>query len=257
MKNRVSKPRLLLLLAAGAALAAACSPAPETGRAEPPSPEPTLPVTVQRPPGQQQEAAAEGPLLVFLGDSLTAGLGVGEAEAFPEGVGGLLEAEGIDVRVVNAGVRGATTAGGRARLDWLLRQQPDVLVVGLGANDGLRGLALEETEANLRQIVETAREAGARVLLLGMMLPPNYGSDYTQGFQAIYPKLAAELEVPLVPFLLTGVAGVPELNQADGIHPTVEGHRLMAANVLPFLRPLVESQPALLTDRSGVVAGDR
>ena len=113
-------------------------------------------------------------------------------------------------------------------------------MVGLGANDGLRGLALEESEANLRAIVGGAREAGAEVLLLGMLLPPNYGPDYTRAFEALYPRLAAELDVPLVPFLLDGVAGVPELNQGDGIHPTAAGHELMAENVLPRLRALLE-----------------
>ncbi len=166
---------------------------------------------------------------------------MGEAEAYPEQVRLRLAAEGVAVRVVNAGISGDTTAGGLARLDWVLRQKPDVLVVGLGANDGLRGLALAETEANLRAIVAGARRAGARVLLLGMLLPPNYGPDYTAGFREIFPRLAEELDVPLVPFLLTDVAGIAELNQADGIHPTAEGHRLMAENVLPELRLLLGS----------------
>ncbi|MFQ5349407.1 MAG: arylesterase, partial [Thermoanaerobaculia bacterium] len=179
--------------------------------------------------------------VVFLGDSLTAGLGIGEPEAFPEWVRQRLAEEGTDIRVVNAGISGDTTAGGLARLDWVLRQQPGILVVGLGANDGLRGLALEETEANLRAIVENARRAGTRVLLLGMVLPPNYGADYTTGFREIFPRLARELGTPLVPFLLSGVAGRAELNQADGIHPTVEGHRLMAENVLPELRAMLRT----------------
>ncbi|MFQ5351169.1 MAG: arylesterase, partial [Thermoanaerobaculia bacterium] len=144
------------------------------------------------------------------------------------------------IRVVNAGISGDTTAGGLARLDWVLRQQPDLLVVGLGANDGLRGLALAETEANLRAILAAGRRSGARVLLLGMKLPPNYGPDYTGGFEEIFPRLAGELELPLVPFLLTGVAGQPELNQADGIHPTAEGHRVMTENVVPLLRSMLE-----------------
>ena len=185
-------------------------------------------------------ATADGPLVVFLGDSLTAGLGVGEAEAFPEQVRLGLAAEGIGVRVVNAGISGDTTAGGLARLDWVLRQEPEILVVGLGANDGLRGLAVEESEANLRAIVENAGRSGARVLLLGMMLPPNYGPDYTTAFQEIFPRLARELETPLVPFLLADVAGLPELNQADGIHPTAAGHRVLAENVLPQLRAMLQ-----------------
>lgn len=179
------------------------------------------------------------PLVVFLGDSLTAGYGLSEEEAFPARVGELLAEEGLPVRVVNAGVSGDTTAGGLARLDWLLRQKPDVLVVGLGGNDGLRGLSPEMTEENLRQIVERAKQAGAEVLLLGLQLPPNYGADYTAAFREIYPRLAQELGVPLVPFLLAGVGGEPELNLPDGLHPNAEGQRIVAGNVLPYLRELV------------------
>ena len=249
MKCPASIIRLALLLAC-AGLAGACSPPSEpAGTAESP---PSSARRDEAPPssagegragrapeGASSRAPGDGPLVVFLGDSLTAGLGVAEAEAFPEQVRQLLASEGVVIRVVNAGVSGDTTAGGLARLDWVLRGRPDVLVTGLGANDGLRGLALEQSEANLRAIVAGARAAGARVLLLGMLLPPNYGPDYTAEFRDLYPRLAKELEVPLVPFLLTGVAGIPELNQADGIHPTAEGHGLMAANVLPELRALL------------------
>jgi acyl-CoA thioesterase-1 len=253
MNRRDRSRRRVLLLGLVAALAGGCArpsdtTADTTARGNAPAP-----VSPQPAPGSEAaegpaggpgaRAAAEGPLVVFLGDSLTAGLGVAAAEAFPEQVRQGLAAEDVPVRVVNAGISGDTSAGGLARLDWLLRQRPDVLVVGLGANDGLRGLELSETEANLRAIVEGAREAGARVLLLGMLLPPNYGPDYTRGFREIYPRLAHELDVPLVPFLLTGVAGIPELNQADGIHPTAAGHRLMAGNVLPELRALLKPLP--------------
>ena len=253
MKHRASIFRLALLLAC-AALAGACSPSPEPGGSEgssPPSARPGEPPASaagdgragRAPEGASPAEEGDGPLVVFLGDSLTAGLGVAEADAFPEQARQLLAAEGVAMRVVNAGVSGDTTAGGLARLDWVLRGRPDVLVVGLGANDGLRGLALEQSEANLRAIIAGARAAGARVLLLGMLLPPNYGPDYTAAFRDLYPRLADELEVPLVPFLLTGVAGIPELNQADGIHPTAEGHRLMAAIVVPELRPLLLPRP--------------
>ena len=181
----------------------------------------------------------ERPLVVFLGDSLTAGFGLGEEEAYPALASAALAAEGRPVRVVNAGVSGDTSAGGLARLDWVLRLAPDVVVVELGPNDGLRGLSLAATEANLREIVERSRAAGARVLLAGMLIPPNYGPDYAGRFAAIYPRLAAELDVPLVPFLLEGVGGEPDLNLADGIHPNAAGHRRLAENVLPHLRPLV------------------
>jgi acyl-CoA thioesterase-1 len=161
-------------------------------------------------------------------------------EAFPAVLGRDLTAAGHPFRPVNAGVSGDTTAGGLARLPWLLRQKPDLLVVELGANDGLRGLSLQEMEANLRRIVETAQGAGAQVLLLGMRIPPNYGPDYAAGFAAIYPRLAKERSVPLVPFLLEGVGGVRELNQGDGIHPTVKGHVKVAATVRPYLEKMIQ-----------------
>ncbi len=182
----------------------------------------------------------EGPLVVFLGDSLTAGFGLSEDEAFPAVVGRLLREEGAPIRVVNAGVSGDTTAGGLRRIGWVLRQEPAVVVVGLGANDALRGQSLQETEANLRRIVASARSAGAAVLLLGMRIPPNYGPDYAKGFRDLYPRIAEDLDVPLVPFLLDGVGGVPALNLPDGIHPNAEGHRKIAGNVAAALRPLVE-----------------
>ena len=186
--------------------------------------------------------AAAGPRVVFLGDSLTAGLGVDKDQAFPALLGEQLQAAGLPAQVVNAGVSGDTTAGGLARLDWLLKQKPDVLVVGLGGNDGLRGLDVAESQKNLLQIVRQAKSAGASVLLLGMQMPPNYGPQYVADFRAIYPRVAAQTDVPLVPFLLENVGGVADLNQADGIHPTVAGHKVVAANVLPKLRELVEAR---------------
>jgi acyl-CoA thioesterase-1 len=245
MKDRVSRLWIALLLGAGVGLTGACSPSAEMSVGEARSAEPSPTLGPEELAGEASPAASTGPLMVFLGDSLTAGLGVGEGDAFPEQVRLRLAAEGVAVRVVNAGVSGDTTAGGLARLAWVLRQEPEILVVGLGANDGLRGLAPEDTEANLRAIVEEAHRTGANVLLLGMMLPPNYGPDYTDAFEQIFPRLARELETPLVPFLLTDVAGVPELNQADGIHPTAEGHSLMADNVLPPLRAMLAGLPTI------------
>jgi acyl-CoA thioesterase-1 len=189
--------------------------------------------------GAGPAAAAERPLVVFLGDSLTAGYGLAEGDAYPARIEAALAAEGRPVRVVNAGVSGDTSAGGLSRLDWVLRLDPAVVVVELGPNDGLRGLPLDATEANLRRIVERIEAAGARVLLVGLLIPPNYGPDYAGRFAAIYPRLAAELDVPLVPFLLDGVGGEPDLNLADGIHPNAAGHRRLAENVLPHLRPLL------------------
>jgi acyl-CoA thioesterase I len=182
-------------------------------------------------------------LVVFLGDSLTAGLGLEEDQAYPALLETELREAGTPVRVLNAGVSGDTTAGGLSRLGWLLGQHPDVVVVGLGANDGLRGQPLPEIEANLREIVRRSKAAGARVLLLGMRIPPNYG-PYADDFAALYPRLAKELDVPLVPFLLEGVGGVRSLNQADGIHPTAEGQEIVAKTVRPYLEEvLAQAKP--------------
>lgn len=178
------------------------------------------------------------PLVAFLGDSLSAGLGVDQDQAFPALLGRKLGQAGLPVRIVNAGVSGDTTAGGLRRLDWVLRQKPDILVVELGANDGLRGVPPETVEENLREIVRRAQAAGARVLLVGMRMPPSHGPEYTGRFDALFPRLARETGAPLVPFLLEGVAGVPALNQADGNHPTAAGHQRLAETVFPFLRQL-------------------
>ena len=208
--------------------------------------QPEAPATAQPvPPPAPQPATIPSPKpsglprVVFLGDSLTAGLGLEVEQAFPALLDSMLEADGVPVDVINAGVSGDTTAGGLRRLDWLLKQSPDVVVVGLGGNDGLRGLDPAASEANLRGIVTKSREAGASVLLLGMLIPPNYGPEYVTRFREIYPKLSRELAVPLVPFLLEGVGGVPSLNQPDGIHPTAEGQRIVAKTVFPHLRQLL------------------
>lgn len=185
-------------------------------------------------------AAEQVPLIIFLGDSLTAGYGLSEEQAFPALVGAQLEAEGIQVEIVNAGISGDTTAGGVSRLDWLLTQKPDVMVVELGANDGLRGLSLEETVANLDDILRRCQEAGAKVLLIGMKIPPSYGSDYAGDFEKLFERLASQHGVAAMPFLLAGVAADPELNQGDGIHPNAEGQRRVAANLVPYLLPLLE-----------------
>ena len=182
------------------------------------------------------------PRVVFLGDSITAGLGVDVDQAFPAVVTDILANDGLPIDTVNAGVSGDTTAGGLRRLDWILRQKPDVIVVGLGGNDGLRGQGVKSSEANLRAIVQKSRDAGADVLLLGMMIPPNYGPEYTSAFRDVYPRIAKEMNVPLVPFVLEGVGGETKLNQRDGIHPTAEGHQRVAANVAPRLREILRQR---------------
>jgi acyl-CoA thioesterase-1 len=178
-------------------------------------------------------------VLVALGDSLTAGLGVAPDEAYPALLAARLRREGYGYRVVNAGVSGDTSAGGLRRVDWVLKTRPDVVIVALGANDGLRGLPVDQLAKNLEAIVTRVRETGARVLLAGMRVPPNYGADYARGFAAVFPAVARRTGVPLAPFLLDGVAGEPRLNQPDGIHPTPEGQRVIAERLWPYLRPLL------------------
>jgi acyl-CoA thioesterase-1 len=182
--------------------------------------------------------AAERVVVAF-GDSLTAGQGVAVDEAYPALLEARLRREGYAYRVVNAGVSGDTSAGGRRRVDWVLRTRPDVVIVALGANDGLRGLSVDGLRDNLEAIVGRFRDAGTRVLLVGMRVPPNYGDDYARAFAAVFPAVARRTGVPLVPFLLDGVAGDPRLNQPDGIHPTADGQRVMADRLWPFLRPLL------------------
>jgi acyl-CoA thioesterase-1 len=199
-------------------------------------PQPRAEATARLPQGAERE---EAPAVVFLGDSLTAGYGLSEEQAYPALLEARMREAGIDLPVVNAGVSGDTTAGGLARLDWILRQKVAVLVVALGANDGLRGVPLGETRRNLARIIERGQAAGARVVLAGMKLPTNYGPQYRDGFERNYTDLARQYGVSLVPFLLEGVGGVTSLNQADGIHPTAEGQRLIADLVWPVLEPVV------------------
>jgi acyl-CoA thioesterase-1 len=186
-------------------------------------------------------SAAQRPVVLFLGDSLTAGYGLPEEQAFPALVQQRIDAAGLDYRVVNAGVSGDTSAGGRQRIDWLLRQPIAVLVLELGANDMLRGQDLDALAANLRAIVAATRAAhpGARVLVAGMRAPPNLGADYVVRFEATYRALAREADAALIPFVLEGVATDPALNQPDGIHPTAEGHRIVADTVWQALEPLL------------------
>ena len=178
-------------------------------------------------------------VIVALGDSLTAGQGVARDEAYPAVLEARLRGEGYPYRVVNAGVSGDTSAGGLRRVEWVLRTRPDVVIVALGANDGLRGLPVDALRDNLEAIVTRLRASGARVLLAGMRVPPNYGDDYARAFAAVFPAVARRTGVPLAPFLLDGVAGETRLNQPDGIHPTPDGQRVMAERLWPHLRPLL------------------
>lgn len=181
---------------------------------------------------------AAGQRIVCLGDSLTAGYGLEPDQSWPAQLEGMLRKAGRDATVVNAGVSGDTSAGGLRRVDWILRQEMDYLVIALGANDALRGFPVEATMGNLRGIIRKARarHPDVTIILAGMRAPPNMGTDYRKAFDEGYPRLAAEEEVRFLPFLLDGVAGVPELNLADGIHPNAEGQRKIASLFLDCLR---------------------
>ena len=185
-------------------------------------------------------AADTEPVIAVLGDSLTAGLGVAAGDAFPARVQARLHREGYRYRVVNAGVSGDTSASGLRRVDWVLRSRPEIVIVALGANDGLRGLGVAAMQSNLTQIVERLRAAGARVLLAGMRVPPNYGDDYARRFEDSFHRVAARTGAILIPFLLAGDAGDPALNQPDGIHPTAGGHVVIADNLWAYLKPLLK-----------------
>ena len=184
--------------------------------------------------------SAERPSIVAFGDSLTAGLGVRQDESYPARLQRKLDAAGYAYRVVNAGVSGETTAGGARRVSWVLKNKPTIVILELGGNDGLRGLSLQETKANLERIIQQLQQASVTVVLAGMKLPPNYGKDYTDGFESLYRALAKQYRLILIPFFLDGVAGSSSLNQADGIHPTGEGYRIIVERIFPTLEPLLE-----------------
>lgn len=177
--------------------------------------------------------------VLFVGTSLTAGLGVSPGEAYPALIQQKIDSAGLPYRVVNAGVSGETSAGALRRIDWLLRQPFDLLVLETGANDMLRGTDLDSTRANIQAIIDRVRaeRPEVRIILAGMLAPPNLGRPYTEHFRRIYPELAERNQVPLIPFLLEDVGGVTSLNLADGLHPNPDGHRVMAATVWRVLEP--------------------
>ncbi len=182
--------------------------------------------------------------ILFFGNSLTAGYGVGVEEAFPAKIQGILDSLNLPYKVVNAGLSGETTSGGLSRLGWVLNQQVDVFVLELGANDGLRGIPLKETRANLQAIIDLVWEKNpdTKIVLAGMQIPPNMGQDYTKEFRSIWTDLAGKYKVELIPFLLDGVGGIPSLNQSDGIHPTTEGHKIVARNVWKVLDKVIQEK---------------
>lgn len=189
----------------------------------------------------EAEAANDSKTILFFGDSLTAAMGLDPAEGYPAEIQEKIDSLGLNYEVVNAGLSGETTAAGRNRIEWVLNQDVDVFVLALGANDGLRGIPVEETRRNLQAIIDVVREKnpGVEIILAGMQIPPNMGPEYTAEFRKLFPELAKEHNLHLIPFLLEGVAGDPELNQQDGIHPTAEGYDIVAENVWDVLKPVI------------------
>ena len=201
---------------------------------------PGLGTEVTAQPGRPKKpVSAERFRIVAFGNSLTAGLGVAPDQSYPAHLQRALNIAGYGYRVVNAGVSGDTTAGGIRRVSSVLNSRPAIVILELGGNDGLRGLSLHETQANLERIIQQLQQASVTVVLAGMKLPPNYGQDYTAGFEALYQAVATQYHLTRIPFFLDGVAGSSSLNQADGIHPTGEGYRLIVERVFPVLEPLL------------------
>ncbi|MCV9387943.1 arylesterase [Reichenbachiella ulvae] len=179
--------------------------------------------------------------ILFFGNSITAGYQLDLTEAFPALIQERLDSLGLPYQTVNAGLSGETTASGKSRVDWVLKNPVDIFVLELGANDGLRGISTDETRKNLKAIIEKVKKTypDCKIVLAGMMIPPNMGPEYTADFQTIYPEIAKEYDLALIPFILKGVAGIPELNLEDGIHPTAEGHQILADNIWEVLKPLL------------------
>lgn len=179
--------------------------------------------------------------IVFFGDSITAGYGIATENAFPALIDQKLQSEGLNYTAVNAGLSGETSMGGLNRIDWVLRSKPAILMLELGGNDGLRGLSLEETEKNLKAIIDKVRAANAdtKIILAGMQIPPNLGQDYTTQFKNLFPKVAEDKGVAFIPFLLENVGGDKNLNLSDGIHPNEEGHKIVVETVWEALKPLL------------------
>ena len=179
--------------------------------------------------------------IVFFGNSLTAGYGVEQSEAFPAIIQGKIDSLKLPYKIVNAGLSGETTSGGKNRIGWILKNRCDIFVLELGANDGLRGIPVSETTQNLQEIVDqvVAKNPQVKLLLAGMQVPPNMGGKYASDFNDLFPSLAKKNNMALVPFLLEGVAGNSDLNQSDGIHPTVKGHKILADNVWKIIQPVL------------------
>ncbi len=191
---------------------------------------------------EKQSKNIEKPVIMFFGNSITAGYGIDQSDAFSAIIQRRLDSLGYNYRVINAGLSGETTASGLSRVDWVLRTIPEIFVLELAGNDGLRGLPVPETKKNLLSIIDKVRSANpdVKIVLAGMEVPPNMGPDYASEFRAIFPEVAKAKEVTLIPFILDKVGGEPSLNLPDGIHPTEEGHQIVAETVWKYLEPLLD-----------------
>lgn len=227
------------------ALASACSHAPEPAdRTKAAREGAEAAKTGRQAPEANSSSAAtskpdDRPVIVAFGDSLTAGLGLDERQSYPAVLERRLAARGYNYRVVNAGISGDTTSGGLIRVDAALAYRPKIVILELGANDGLRGLPVETTRADLEQMIQAFQRGGAKVVLAGMTLPPNYGADYVRSFEQVFVDLSNQYHLPRIPFLLEGVAAHPGLMQSDGLHPNAAGQRIVADNVMRVLEPLL------------------
>lgn len=206
-------------------------------------PKPNAPVTEAKPAESKATSSAKKGVILFFGNSITAGYELDISEAFPALIEKRLDSLGWSYTVINAGLSGETSAGGLNRIDWVLQTVPDIFVLELGANDALRGLDLKETASNLQSILDKVKQANpqVQVIIAGMQVPPNLGQSYTSNFREIFQNLATSNHATLIPFLLEGVAGNPDLNLPDGIHPTPEGHQILAENVWKYLMPLLKA----------------
>ena len=208
-------------------------------------------VTAQ--PGLARDPAREElPKIVAFGNSLTAGAGIPADESYPSQLQRRMDESGYRYRVINAGVSGDTTAGGLRRVDWMLKSRPQIVILELGGNDGLRGLPLDQMHENLEAIIQRVQAADAQIILAGMKLPLNYGDEYRAGFEAVYAQLAQAHQVTLMPFFLEGVGAQVHLNQADGIHPTADGYRVIVDHLWPVLKPLLRNASQAAFDGSMV-----
>jgi acyl-CoA thioesterase-1 len=237
-RHRILPVILLAVLIPAACWLTAChnNPAPATA----PTPATTNPPPVA-PPAASSTTPPNQKHLVFFGNSLTAGYGLRPDEAFPALIGRRLNSLHLPYQVVNAGLSGETSAGGKSRIGWILRQPVDIFVLELGANDGLRGIPVTATAANLQSIIDSVKGKypAAKIVLAGMQVPPSMGATYATAFHQTFLQLAAKNKAALIPFLLQGVGGIPQLNQSDGIHPTAAGDSIVAENVWQVLKPLL------------------